>query len=209
MKENKRKLVERPRMRKRFRREDSKASMNKSASASKASMDTVSVGLDDIEQVLGWSVRYEKDKVVIATVLDGLELYFNPCTGREEDVTGMRHLVSVPDISILTVAEDIRRSIRPPELVDAEGRKRVKSDRSVYVCRPNRQEVQEEYGRLSSWVCGSCVMINSILCRQYKQGFVFIGTSYELRISISSSISSSSSSSGKMIQSEMFLQVSL
>ena len=41
--------------------------------------------------------------------------------------------MSVPDINILTVAEDIRRSIRPPELVDTEGLKRVKSDRSVYV----------------------------------------------------------------------------
>ena len=51
-KENKRKLDERPRMRQRFRREDSKASLNKSASVSKASMDTVSVGLDDIEGVL-------------------------------------------------------------------------------------------------------------------------------------------------------------
>ena len=49
VKENKRKLVERPRMRKRFCREDYKVSMNKSASASKASMDTVSVGLDNIE----------------------------------------------------------------------------------------------------------------------------------------------------------------
>ena len=46
---NKRKLAERPRMRKRFRREDSKVSMNKSASASKASMDTVSASMDDIE----------------------------------------------------------------------------------------------------------------------------------------------------------------
>ena len=70
---------------------------------------------------------------MITTVLDGVELYFNPCTGRVEDVTGKRHLVSVPNINILTVAEDIRRSIRPPELVDTEGLKRVKSDRSVYV----------------------------------------------------------------------------
>ena len=130
---NKRKLAERPRMRKRFRREDSKASLDKSASASKASMDTVSVGLDDIEQVLDWSVRYEKDKVMIATVLDGVELYFNPCTGRVEDVTGKRHLVSVPDINILTVAEDIRRSIRPPDLVETEGLTIVRSDQGVYI----------------------------------------------------------------------------
>ena len=47
--------------------------MNKSASASKASMDsdTVSVGLDDIERVLDWSVRYEKEKVMITAMLDG------------------------------------------------------------------------------------------------------------------------------------------
>ena len=130
---NKRKLAERPRMRKRFRREDSKVSLDKSASASKASIDTVSVGLDDIQRVLDWSVRYEKDKVVIATVLDGVELYFNPCTGRVEDVTGKRHLVSVPDINILTVAEDIRRSIRPPDLVETEGLTIVRSDQGVYI----------------------------------------------------------------------------
>ena len=55
-KEKKRKLVERPSMRQRFRREGYKESMNKSASTNKASMDTVSVGLDDIERVLDWSV---------------------------------------------------------------------------------------------------------------------------------------------------------
>ena len=88
-------------MRKRFCREDSKASLNKLASASKASMDTVSVGLDDIEQVLDWSVRYEKDKVMIASVLDGMEVCFNPCSGKVEDSTGRRCLVSVPDITIV------------------------------------------------------------------------------------------------------------
>ena len=61
---------ERPQMRKRFRRGDLKGSLDKSASVSKASLDTVSVGLDDIERVLEWSVRYEKDKVMITTVLD-------------------------------------------------------------------------------------------------------------------------------------------
>ena len=101
-KENKRKLVERPRMRKRFRREEYKASMDKSASTSKASVDTVSVGLDDIEQVLDWSVRYEKDKVMIASVLDGMEVYFNPCSGKVEDSNGRKYLVSVPDVSICT-----------------------------------------------------------------------------------------------------------
>ena len=80
--ESKRKLVEKPSMRKRFRREGSRMNMNKSASTSKASMDTVSVGLDDIERVLDWSVRYEKDKVMITAVLDGLELYFNPYSGK-------------------------------------------------------------------------------------------------------------------------------
>ena len=48
-KETKRKLVEPPSMRKKFRREGSRMELNKSASASKASVDTVSVGLDDIE----------------------------------------------------------------------------------------------------------------------------------------------------------------
>ena len=45
-------------MRKRFHKDESKASLSKSVSVSKASMDTVSVGLDDIERVLDWSVRY-------------------------------------------------------------------------------------------------------------------------------------------------------
>ena len=133
VKENKRKLDERPRMRKRARREDSKVSLDKSASVSKASMDTVSVGLDDIERVLDWSVRYEKDKVMIASVLDGQEVYFNPCSGKVEDSAGRRYLVSVPDISVLTIAEDIRRSIKLPELVESFGLKRVKTNRDVYV----------------------------------------------------------------------------
>ena len=112
-------------------------------------MDTVSVSLDDIERVLDWSVRYEKDKVMIATVLDGVELYFNLCTGRVEDVTGKRHLVSVPDIIILTIAEDIRRSIWPPELVDTEGLKRVKSGQSVYVD-PTDKKFRKSTGDLAS-----------------------------------------------------------
>ena len=95
--------------------------LDESVSASKASMDTVSESLDDIERVLDWSVKYEKDRVLITTVLNGLELYFNPCSGKVEDVTGRRHLVCVPDINILSVAEDLRRSIKPPELVEAEG----------------------------------------------------------------------------------------
>ena len=48
-KETKRKLVEAPSIRKKFRREGSRMKLDKSASASKASMDTVSVGLDDVD----------------------------------------------------------------------------------------------------------------------------------------------------------------
>ena len=39
----------------------------------------------------------------------------------------------VPDVSILMLAEDIRRFIKPPELVETAGLKRVKTDRGVYV----------------------------------------------------------------------------
>ena len=46
---------------------------------------------------------------------------------------GRRHLVSRPGVNVLSVAEDLRRSIKPPELVEAAGLKRVKADRSVYV----------------------------------------------------------------------------
>ena len=42
-------------------------------------------------------------------------------------------MVCVPDIGILSIAEDLRRSIKPPELVETEGLKRVKSDRIAYV----------------------------------------------------------------------------
>ena len=66
-------------------------------------------------------------------MLDGLELYFNPYSGKVEDASGKRHLVCRPDVSVLTVAEDLRRSIKPPELIDIGGMKRVKSERSVYV----------------------------------------------------------------------------
>ena len=41
--------------------------------------------------------------------------------------------MSRPDVNILTVAEDLRRSIKPPELIDIGGMKRVKSERSVYI----------------------------------------------------------------------------
>ena len=50
---------------------------------------------------------------MIASVLDGQEVYFNPCSGKVEDSTGRRYLVSVSDISVLTIAEDIKRSINP------------------------------------------------------------------------------------------------
>ena len=62
---------------------------------------------------------------MIASVLDGMEVYFNPCSGKVEDSAGRKYLVSVPDVSILTVAEDIRRSIKPPELIEIGGMKRV------------------------------------------------------------------------------------
>ena len=58
---------------------------------------------------------------------------FNPCMGRVEDTKGRRQLVCVPDVSILTVAKDILRSIKPLELVEATGLKRVKTNRDVYV----------------------------------------------------------------------------
>ena len=72
-------------------------------------------------------------------MLDSLELHLNPCSGKVEEVNGMRHLVCVPDISILSVAEDLRRSIRLPELVETEGLKRVKFDCNVYVDLTNRK----------------------------------------------------------------------
>ena len=59
--------------------------------------------------------------------------YFNPYSSKVEDVAGKRDLVCVPDVNILTAAEDLRRSIKPPELIDVGGMKRVKSKRSVYV----------------------------------------------------------------------------
>ena len=131
--DNKRKQVDQPSMRKKFRRGKRRMGLDDSVSVSKASMDTVSENLDDIERILDWSVKYEKDRVMITAMMNGVELYFNPCSGRVEDVTGRRHLVCVPDVSIMTVAEGLRRSIKPPALVEAEGLKRVKSDRSVYV----------------------------------------------------------------------------
>ena len=48
---------------------------------------------------------------MITAMLDGLELYFNPYSEKVEDASGRRHSVSRPDVSILTVVEDLRRSI--------------------------------------------------------------------------------------------------
>ena len=73
-KENKRKLVAQPSMRKRFRKGKRRMGLDESVSASKASMDTVSESLDDIERVLDWSVKYEKDRVMITAMLNGVEL---------------------------------------------------------------------------------------------------------------------------------------
>ena len=94
--DNKRKRVEQPSTQKRFRRKRGRMELDESVNASKASMDTVSENLDDIERVLDWSVRYEKDRVMITSMLNGVELYFNPCSGRVEDAMGRRHLVCVP-----------------------------------------------------------------------------------------------------------------
>ena len=128
---NKRKFVDKPGMRKKLRKGKSSMSMDKSASSSRASMDTD--GLDDIEQVVDWSVLYDRDKVMIMSKIDGIDVIFNPYNGKVEDKDGKRYLVSRPDVNILATAEDIRRTIRPPELIEIEGMKRVKSERSVYV----------------------------------------------------------------------------
>ena len=59
--------------------------------------------------------------MLITTVLNGLDLYFNPCSGKVEDVTGRRHLVCVPDISIMSVVEDLRRSIKTTGISRSRG----------------------------------------------------------------------------------------
>ena len=93
-------------------------------------------------------------------------MYFNPCSGKVEDVTGRIHLVCVPDISILSVVEDLQRSIRPPELIETEGLKRVKSDRNVYVDPTDRKF------RKSTGVWGLGVMMDSLSGTEH--GIVFI-----------------------------------
>ena len=52
VKQNKRKLVEQPSVRKRFRKGHRNMGLSESVSASKASVDTVSESLDDIEREL-------------------------------------------------------------------------------------------------------------------------------------------------------------
>ena len=52
--------------------------MDKSASASRASMDTVSIGLDEIERVVDWRVMYDKERVMIVATIDGIDVVFNP-----------------------------------------------------------------------------------------------------------------------------------
>ena len=54
------------------------------------------------------------------------EVYFNPYSGKVEDAAGKRHLVSVPNVNILTIAKDLRRSIKPPELIDIGGNEESK-----------------------------------------------------------------------------------
>ena len=75
-------------------------------------------------------------------------MVFNPCNGSIEDSMGSRHLVSRPDVSVLSVAEDFQRSIKPPELVEAAGLKRGKADRSVYV-EPTDRKFRRSTGELA------------------------------------------------------------
>ena len=96
-------------------------------------MDTVSIGLDEIERVVDWRVMYDKDRVMIVATIDDIDVVFNPYTGKTEDKDGRRHLVSRPTASMLETAEEIRKSIKPPELVNIDGLNRVKSEKSVYV----------------------------------------------------------------------------
>ena len=70
---------------------------------------------------------------MIVSTIDGIYVVFNPYNGKIEDRDGQRHLVSRPEVSVIKLAEEIRKSIRPPELVDIDGLKRVKSEKSVYV----------------------------------------------------------------------------
>ena len=71
-------------------------------------------------------------------------------------------MVCVPVISILMIAEDLRRSFKPPELVETEGLKRVKSDRNVYVD-PTDRKFRKSTGDLAPGECGSCVMKSPIV----------------------------------------------
>ena len=51
-------------------------------------------------------------------------------------------------MSVLAVEEDLRRSIKPPELVEAAGLKRVKADRNVYLDSTDRK-IRRSRGKLS------------------------------------------------------------
>ena len=114
----KRKWADQPDRRKKLRKDRRSMSMDKSASASRASMDTVSIGLDNIERVVNWKVLYDKERVMIVSTVDGIYVTFNPCNGKVEDRDGRRYLVSKPEVSVITLGEEIRKSIRPPELID-------------------------------------------------------------------------------------------
>ena len=54
----KQKWADQPDRRQKLRRDRQSMSTDKSASASRASMDTVSIGLDEIERVVDWKVIY-------------------------------------------------------------------------------------------------------------------------------------------------------
>ena len=51
-------------------------------------------------------------------------------------------------MSVLAVEEDLRRSIKPPELVEAAGLKRVKADRNVYLDSTDRK-IRRSTGELA------------------------------------------------------------
>ena len=108
----KRKWADQPDRRKKLRKDRQSMSMDKSASASRASMDTVSIGLDEIERVVDWKVIYDKERVMIVSTIDGIDVVFNPYNGKVEDRDGKRHLVSRPAVRVITLAEEIRKSIR-------------------------------------------------------------------------------------------------
>ena len=70
----KRKWADKPDRRKKLRKDRQSMRMDKSASASRASMDTVSIGLDEIERVVDWKVVYDKERVMIVSTIDGRDV---------------------------------------------------------------------------------------------------------------------------------------